>query len=101
MKCPECGEDLATGSLAVHRKTYHGVDAGWRQQWDTSPGQRSPDVLDVVSNHSGPRECPVEGFRGRAEKRTVLRVNLLHIHARETVIILEEGTPPQPLVPLV
>ena len=44
IQCPDCGEDLAAGSLAVHRKTKHGVDTGGRQQWDTPPSRRiSPD----------------------------------------------------------
>ena len=46
----------------------------------------------------GLRKCPFEGCRGQAETRTAMRVQFLHIHVRDTVIILEEENLPHPRV---
>ena len=35
MQCPEYGDYLASGSLAVHRKIQNIMDAGGRQHWET------------------------------------------------------------------
>ena len=36
VKCSDCGEEMAMGSLEVYRKNKHGREAGGRRKWDTS-----------------------------------------------------------------
>ena len=36
VQCPDCGEDMAARSLAVNRQNQNGMDAGGRQQCETS-----------------------------------------------------------------
>ena len=45
------------------------------------------------------RNGPVEGCRGRAATRAALRVNLLHRHIRDTMVILEDDKLHYPLFP--
>ena len=47
----------------------------------------------------GAPECPVKGCKVQAAMRTAIRVYLLHIHDRDTVIILEESNLPHPQCP--
>ena len=47
----------------------------------------------------GAQEFPVEGFRGQAETQEAIRVNFLHRHVWDTVIIPEEGNLPHPWYP--
>ena len=54
----------------------------------------------VFPVRAGPRPCPVEGCSGQALTQTEMRVNFWHRHVRDTVLILEEGTPPHPRCPL-
>ena len=44
----------------------------------------------------GPKNCPIKGCQGRAAMRTVIRVQFLHRHDRDNVVILEEGNLPHP-----
>ena len=43
--------------------------------------------------------CPVEGCLGGASNRINIRVNFAHFHARDTIVILEEGNRPYPRLP--
>ena len=45
----------------------------------------------AFSMREGPRPCPVKGCGGRASTRMAMRVHFWHRHARDTVVILEEG----------
>ena len=38
----------------------------------------------------------MEGFLGQVETRMEMRVHFLHRHVLNTVVILDEGTPPNP-----
>ena len=58
------------------------------------------DWIAMAGNHGkaqkgGPRSCLVEGCPCRAATRKAMQVHLLHRHVLNTVVILEEGTPPQ------
>ena len=44
----------------------------------------------------GPRKCPLEGCPGALETRTAMRVQFLHRHVQDTVVMLEEGNSPHP-----
>ena len=37
VKCSECSEEMAKGSLEVHQQTHHAVEDGGIRQWETSP----------------------------------------------------------------
>ena len=39
----------------------------------------------------GPRRCPVTGCPGALETRTSMRVQFMHRHIHDTVVMLEEG----------
>ena len=93
--CPDCGENMTVGSLAVNWKTHNGVDAEGRNQWVTSPPDGEPQTYWMsFPTAAGPRECPFEECRRRVATKTSMRVNFLCRHIRENMIILEEGTPP-------
>ena len=44
----------------------------------------------------GPRRCPVEGCPGKLATRTAMRVQFVHQHVLDTVVMLEEGNFPHP-----
>ena len=43
-----------------------------------------------------PWNCPAEGCLGRVATRTTMRVQFLHLHVLDTVVIMEEGNFPHP-----
>ena len=95
MQCRECGEDMATGSLAGHRMTQHGRDAEEIWIWKTSATGGDPRTYRMDFSAKGdPRRCPVEGCLGRTATRTAMRVNFIHRHVLDTVVILEDGNTP-------
>ena len=56
VKLSDCGVDLMTGLLAVHRQTQHGfsMSIGAGDHWDTPPPSRkSTDVLYVFTERGG------------------------------------------------
>ena len=97
VQCTECGEEMALGLLAVHLQTQYGKKTGGRRNWETTSLGREPRtyIMDFPTN-GGPQNCPIEGCLGQAATRKVVRVNFLHRHVRDTVIILEEGNLPHP-----
>ena len=40
--------------------------------------------------------CSVEGCRGKAKRRTNLRIHFMHHHVQDTIVILEEVNYPHP-----
>ena len=53
-------------------------------------------IPDLFPAKGGPRSCPVEGCPGQVAKRTAMRVNFLHRHVLNIVVILEEVNLPHP-----
>ena len=93
VQCTECREEMALGSLAGHMQTQHGKEAGGRRRWAaTVPGGEPSTYMMAVLTAGGPRNCPIEGFPGRAATRTAMRVHFFHRHVQDTVIILEDGS---------
>ena len=43
---------------------------------------------------AGPWDFPVKGYKGRVRTRKRIYVKFLHRHVRDTMVILDEGTPP-------
>ena len=83
----------------ARRRERGGTAEGRRGIW-----RRGNDIRTfrmMFPEKAGPRPCPVEGCSGRAATRTSTRVNLCQRHVRYTVVILEEGNPPPPMVPSV
>ena len=99
VSCPECGKDLAKGSLVNQRQTQHVVDKGrLGLEGDESDGGGKDPRTYIMAflTWARPRPCPVEGCSGRASTRTAMRVKLCHRHTRDTVVILEEVNLPHP-----
>ena len=100
--CPECGKELAKGSLVAHRQTQHGMEKrGLGQEGDEEAGGDEPRTYRMVfPTKAGTRTCPVEGCSGWASTRAEMRVHFWHRHVRDNVVILKEGNPPHPRCPL-
>ena len=47
----------------------------------------------------GRRQCPVEGCPGVSATQAAMRVNFVHRHVHNAVVILEEGNLPLPRCP--
>ena len=97
--CPECGKELAKGSLVIYGQTQHVVAKGglvseggesYRRDRDDNP--RTYRMVFPVQ--AGPRTCPVEGCSGWASTRTAMKVHFWHRHVRDTIVILEKGNLP-------
>ena len=83
--------------LASHRMTQHGKAKEEQWSWNASATGGEPITYRIdLPTKGGPRGCPVEGFPGRAGTRTAMRMHLCSRHARDIVIILEEGNLPHP-----
>ena len=87
---PECGLEVASGSLLTHCQIQHVMGRGDWVGYPPSP--REAQTYQV----SFPKRmlriwCPVEGFLWGSSNRTNLQVHFLHCHARDTIVILEEG----------
>ena len=57
------------------------------------------DLPHGLPGKGGPQICPVEGCPGQLATRTEMRVHFMHRHARDTVVILEDGNLPHPRCP--
>ena len=96
---PECGKELAKGSLVMHQQTQHGVAKGrLGSEGDKGDGgSDDPRTYRVEFRmRARPRPCPVKGCSGRASTRAAMRVHFCNRHVRDTVVILEEGKLPHP-----
>ena len=63
-------------------------------------GDKPRNYRMAFPTREGHMPCPVEGYSGRASTRTAMKVHFWNRHARDTVVILEEGKPPHPQCPL-
>ena len=72
--------------------------AVWRRrQWNTPATGVGPQIYRMsFPEKGGPQKCPVAGCPGRVSTRTPMRVQFVHWHVFDTVVILEEGNSPQP-----
>ena len=72
VNCPECGKDLARGSLAAHHQTQHGIEKGGPgQKGDGEDGGDKPREHRMeFSTKAGPISFPVEGCSNQAPTRT-------------------------------
>ena len=96
--CPECGRDLAKGSLEAHRQTQNDVvKVGSGQEGYKEGRSDEPRTFRMeFPAKAGPRPCLFEGCSGRVATRADMRVQLWHWHIWYTVVILEEGNLPHP-----
>ena len=77
--------------------TQNGRAAEAQRSWKTSATGEEPRTYRMeFLDKGGPRSCPEEGCLGRAETRTAMQVHFLYRQVLDTVVILEEGTPPHP-----
>ena len=83
--------------MAGHMRTLHGQAAEERQSWEASPLDEEPRTyhMDFLTA-GGPWRFTVEGCPERSAKRMAILVNFLHLHVRETVVILDKGNIPHP-----
>ena len=74
---------------------------GRGNKWETPPPHAGdPQMYQMLSLRAvGPRDCNVEGCRGREAMRTFLRLHFLHRHVMGTVVFLDEGNLTHPLFP--
>ena len=96
VKRPECGKELARGSLSEHRQNQHGVAKGGARQ----EGDNPKTYMMAFPEKSGPMLYTVEGCSGRATKRTAMQMHFLIWHFRYTVVILEYVNLPHPRCPM-
>ena len=103
VKCRDCGNEVAAGSLDSHRMTQHGKAKERCWTWieaATGGGEGDePQIYRIEFPKGGTTACPVEGCPGRAGTRTAILVHFWRQHVRYIVIILEEGNLPHPRCP--
>ena len=96
---PECVVGFATGSLVAHHQAQHGTIRG--AQWDTTPNTPYLRLYRVYFHRvSWLVGFPVEGGRGRAMTRTNLLVHPMNRHVQDMIVIMENGEPSPPPMPL-
>ena len=96
--CPECGDELAVGSLIMHRRRQHGVEPeiNWNTLNVTPAEQPSSHYTVSFPRHAEDCECPVEGCPYQAKSRVGLRYHFHRRHWRDTIHITEEHPNPYP-----
>ena len=99
MKCMECGEFLAVGSMSSHLMTRHGKAVGRQRLWTPQAEGGARMYRMSFPTKGGPRLCPVEGCPGALATRTAMRVHFVHRYVQDTVVMLEEGNLPHPRCP--
>ena len=76
--------------MAGHKMTQHGQAAEARRSWKTSyMGEELWTYHMAFQTNGGPQSFSVEGCPGQAATRTAMRVNFLHRHVLDTMVILE------------
>ena len=66
-------------------------------QWDNYPPPEDPWIYrNSFSKTAGEVGCPDKGCKGQVTNCTNLQIHFVHRNVRETIVITEEGTPPQP-----
>ena len=99
VNCPECDQDLSTGSLQQHMRSRHGQEPSPESTALSNEAltDRSAETYEVsFPRIRTSRECPVVGCPGRATSWTTLRSHFMHRHPTATLIIREEGSRPLP-----
>ena len=82
--------DLVAGSLALHHQVQHETD--WRPQWENNPLPPHPSIYRASFTKAARLVgFLVEDCGGWVTTRTNLRINLVHRHMRETIVIMEGG----------
>ena len=83
--------------MAGHMRTLHGQVAEERQSWEALPlDEESWTYWMALTTAVGLCSCPVDGCPEQAAMRMAILVNFLHLHVRETVVILDKGNIPHP-----
>ena len=95
VECVECGEFLAIRSMSIHMMTRHEKAVGRRRLWNPQTEGGARTYRMSFPKKGGPRRCHVEGCPGARAKMTAMRVNFVHQHVQDTVVMLEEGNLPQ------
>ena len=99
MACGECGTVIAAGSMSGHLMTRHGKAAKRRHLWAPQMNGGPRTYKMHFPAKGGRRRCPVERCPGVLATRAAMRVNFVHRHVHDTVVILEEGNLPLPRFP--
>ena len=91
---------MVDGLMAGHMKLQHGISVDERWSWLTSSMRGEPRTYRMsFLSKGGPQSFSVEGCPKQAATRTAMQVHFLHRNFRNTVVILEEGSPPHPWCP--
>ena len=103
--CPECGKDLAKGSLLTQSQTQHGVGKGGlvSEGGETDRSDRGNNPITYRMAFPARAEtipCPVKGCCVRAFTKTATRVHSWHRNVRDALVILEDRNLPHPQCPL-
>ena len=95
MQFKDYGEEMVLGSMTGHMSTLHGRAAEERQSWAASPLSEEPRTYQMdFLTAGGPWRFTVEGCPERSATRMEILVNFMHLHVRDTVVILDKGNPP-------
>ena len=79
----DCGQEMAAGSLDLHRMSQHGRARERKWTWtDATTGGEEPRTYRIDFPKGGAKTCPVEGCPGRAGTRTAMRVHFWRRHVR-------------------
>ena len=88
--CPECGKNLAAGSLCAHMLKQHGLVGDTEQ--DLGSNDDDPEMFKVDFSPFVPSvQCPVNGCPGRCVSKNGLRQHFMRRHVQHTIIISQEG----------
>ena len=97
MQCKDYGEEMALGLMAGHMRTLHGRAAEYRRSWEVSPLDEEPWTYRMaLPTAGGLLSCPVESCPEQVAMRMAILVNFMHLHVRDTVVILDKGNLPHP-----
>ena len=92
VECPEGGLEVAAVLLLTHHQIQHSVGQGERggSPPPTPPGEAQTYQVSFLKRLLR-LQCPIEGCLGGASNQTNLRVHFSYRHARDIIVILEEG----------
>ena len=77
--------------------TQHGRVAEERLSWRNPTKEDGTRTFRMAfPAKGGLRSCPVEGYLGQAVTRAAIRVQFLHRHVLDTMVILDEGNRTHP-----
>ena len=101
------GESCMRGVWGVSSGRVHvesSDDSTWKSSRaaatvDPPDGQGGQDIQDVLPNEGGAEAVSSGGVPGALATRTAMRVQFVHRHVQDTVVMLEEGNLPHPWCP--